>query len=153
MRLKSLVLALAALALPAAAQAAKPRPPVERMPQVINNGTPLPFSAGVRVGDMLYLSGLTGRMHDGKLLTTMEEQARETLDRVTANLKANGLGWKDVTRCLVMLSNMDDWPAFNVIYASYVDPQNLPARSAFGASGLAQGALVELQCDAYMPAK
>ena len=144
------LLAFAMLATPAMAQT---RPPVERMPQVANGANKLPFSAGVRVGDMLYMSGVTGRTRDGKALTTMEDQARASLDRITDLLKSQGLGWKDVTRCLVMLKDMDQWPAFNTIYASYVDPENLPARSAFGASGLAMGALMEVQCDAYMPAK
>lgn len=149
-RILTSLLTLAVLPLPALA---KSRPPVERMPQVVNGTSKLPFSAGVRVGDMLYLSGVTGRTRDGKTLTTMEDQARASLDRITELLKSQGLGWKDVTRCLVMLKDMDQWPAFNTIYASYLDPDHLPARSAMGASGLAMGALMEVQCDAYMPAK
>ena len=46
---------------------------------------------------------------------------------------------------------MKDWPAFNKIYVQYFNPDRLPARSAFGANGLALGAAVELECMAYMP--
>ncbi len=142
------------LAIPGTAMAAgKPRPTMERMPAVVLGGKALPFSEGVRVGDMLFLSGQVGVGPDGKLPEGMEAQARVVLDRIGASLKKVGLGWKDTTRCLVMLKDMADWPAFNTVYAGYVDPAHLPARSAFGTTGLAMGALVEVQCDAYSPAK
>jgi len=147
-------LLLAAVALPATAPAKAPaRPAIERLPQVTAGNRTLPFSEGVRVGDVLYLSGQIGVAADGTIPPGFEPQARLALDHVTASLKKAGLGWKDVTRCLVMLKDMADWPAFNSIYAAYVDPANLPARSAIGASGLALGALVEVQCDAYSPVK
>ena len=38
---------------------------------------------------------------------------------------------------------------FNKVYVTYFKPDRLPARSAFGASGLALGAQVELECMAY----
>jgi len=153
MRFVLSLLALA-LAIPGAAQAAAPpRPGLERMPAVVMGGKPLPFSEGVRVGDMLYLSGQIGTAPDGTLPAGMAAQAKNVLDRITASLAKQGLGWKDTVRCLVMLKDMADWPAFNTIYAGYVDPAHLPARSAFGATGLALGALVEVQCDAYVPAK
>ena len=44
-----------------------------------------------------------------------------------------------------MIENMSDWPAFNAIYATYFEG-NYPARSAFGADGLALGALIEVEC-------
>jgi len=44
---------------------------------------------------------------------------------------------------------MKNWPAFNGVYVPYFPPGKLPARSAFGANGLALGAQVELECMAY----
>ncbi|MET0239030.1 MAG: RidA family protein [Sphingobium sp.] len=146
-----LLAAAAAFVLPATATA-KERPAIERMPAVILGGKPLPFSEGVRVGDMLYLSGQVGVGPDGKLPEGIDAQSRIVLDRIGTSLASAGLGWKHVVRCMVMLKDMADWPGFNTIYASYIDPQNLPARSAFGANGLALGALVEVQCDAHVPA-
>jgi len=47
-----------------------------------------------------------------------------------------------------MLADMGQWADFNAVYLDYFsDP--LPTRSAFGASGLAMGGLVELECQAY----
>jgi 2-iminobutanoate/2-iminopropanoate deaminase len=55
-----------------------------------------------------------------------------------------------VFKCTVMLADMTKWPDFNKVYVSYFDPDRLPARSAFGASGLALGAQVEVECWAYI---
>jgi reactive intermediate/imine deaminase len=111
-------------------------------------GRPLPFSSAVRVGDILYLSGQMGFHDDGTLPDGMEAQARRALDNVRAVLGSAGLSLADVFHCTVMLADMADWPAFNRVYLDYfTDP--LPTRSAFGASGLALGGLIELECQAY----
>ena len=97
---------------------------------------------------MLYLSGQTGDV-DGNLRDGFEAQARQSIENVGAILKQHGLGFADVVKCTVMLSDMSKWPAFNAIYVPYFPHGRLPARSAIGANGLAGGALVELECWAY----
>ena len=113
----------------------------------------LPFSQAVRVGDVLYLSGALGNV-PGKLELVpggIEAEARQTMENIGTVLKENGLTFADVFKCTVMLADMADWPTFNRIYLDYFDPDRLPARSAFGANGLALGARLELECMAYMP--
>jgi reactive intermediate/imine deaminase len=129
--------------------AAPPRPAVEHYGKPMLNGQPLPFSEAVRVGDILYLSGQLGRGPDGKLPEGIEAQTRQTLDNIGATLKLAGLGYGDVFHCTAMLSDMKLWPDFNKVYVTYFREGKRPARSAFGASGLALGALVELECQAY----
>ena len=108
-----------------------------------------PFSTATRVGDVIYLSGQIGVGPDGKLPEGFEAQAKQTMENVGAGLKRVGLGWGDVFKCTVMIDNMADWPKFNTIYVPYFPAGKLPARSAFGADGLALGALLELECVAY----
>ena len=108
-----------------------------------------PFSTATRVGDVVYLSGQIGVGSDGKLPEGFEAQAKQTMENVGAGLKRVGLGWGDVFKCTVMIDNMADWPKFNAIYVPYFPAGKLPARSAFGADGLALGALLELECMAY----
>jgi reactive intermediate/imine deaminase len=140
------LIAAAALLLAAtAATAQKPRPAVQHFPA----GPNAPFSTAVRVGDVVYLSGALGIGPDGKLPTAFEAQARQMMDNIAAVLKRAGLGWGDVFKCTVMLDNMADWPKFNEVYVPYFPKGKLPARSAFGADGLALGALVELECMAH----
>ena len=112
-------------------------------------GFTLPFSAAVRAGDVLYLSGQIGARPDGSLPEGIEAQARQAMDNVGAVLGEAGLGYGDVFHCLVMLADMADWGAFNRVYLDYFEAGRLPARSAFAAAGLALGARVELECKAW----
>ena len=105
-----------------------------------------PFSTATRVGDIVYLSGAIGVGPDGKLPEGFEAQAKQTMENVGAGLKTVGLTWGDVFKCTVMIDNMADWSKFNTIYVPYFPKGKLPARSAFGADGLALGALLELEC-------
>ena len=124
-------------------------------PAVEHIGTPmlgeqrLPFSSAVRVGDVLFLSGQLGIGADGKLPAGMEAQARQAMENIGAVLKGQGLGFGDLVKCTVMLDDMADWPVFNKVYVTYFPDGKFPARSAFGADGLALGALVEVECIAY----
>jgi reactive intermediate/imine deaminase len=112
----------------------------------------LPFSQAVRVGDVLYLSGALGNKPGTLELVPggMEAEARQTMENIAAVLEENGLTFRDVFKCTVMLADMAKWPDFNKVYVAYFDPDRLPARSAFGANGLALGAQVELECWAYV---
>src|SRR5438105_463463 len=131
------------------AAAAPPRPAVEHFGRPNLNGQPLPFSDAVRVGDTLYLSGQLGIGSDGKLPEGIEAQTKQALDNVGAILKRAGLGYADVFHCTAMLADMKLWPDFNKVYVTYFPEAKRPARSAFGASGLALGGLIELECQAY----
>ena len=147
----SLLFAAAALMVAATGAPAKApgRPAVERFGAPMVNGQRLPFSSAVRVGDTLYLSGQIGIAANGKLPAGFDAQARQAMDNIGGVLKARGLGWGDVVKCTVMLDNMSDWPAFNQVYVTYFPDGKFPARSAFGADGLALGALLEVECMAY----
>lgn len=145
--------AIAAGILFAAAPAPAPatsQPAVEYFPASPVQGRPAPFSSAVRVGDVLYLSGQIGIRPDGKLPDTFEGQAKQTMENVGAALKGRGLGWGDVFKCTVFIADMKNWPAFNAVYVPYFPAGKLPARSAVGASGLALGAQLELECMAHV---
>ena len=122
---------------------------IQRIGEPTLNGQRLPFSTAVRAGDTVYLSGALGIGADGKLGEGMEAQAKLAMDNLGAGLKQAGLGWGDVVKCTVMLDDMKDWPAFNQVYVTYFPDKKFPARSAFGADGLALGALLEVECIAY----
>ena len=126
--------------------------------EFLNSGevlpTNLPFSEAVRVGNTLYMSGQIGNIPGSLDLAEggMEGQARQVMDNIQTSLEAHGYSMDNVVKCLVMLEDMGDWPAFNEIYAEYFTEGRFPARSAFGSSGLAVGAVVEVECLAIVDA-
>jgi reactive intermediate/imine deaminase len=128
---------------------AQTRPAVEHFGNPALNGKPLPFSEAVRVGDVLYLSGQIGIGADGKLPDGIEAQTKQAMDNIGAVLKRAGLTYADVFHCTAFLADMKDWPAFNTVYVPYFPAGKMPARSAFGTNGLALGALLEIECQAY----
>jgi 2-iminobutanoate/2-iminopropanoate deaminase len=112
-----------------------------------------PFSQAVRAGDTLYLSGQIGRVPAGADVhgAGFDAAAHEAMDGLGRTLKANGADWSKVVKCTVMLADMADWPRFNAVYAGYFQPgAKLPARSAFGTTGLAFGAAIEVECIAWL---
>ncbi|NNG16307.1 MAG: RidA family protein, partial [Gemmatimonadales bacterium] len=71
------------------------------------------------------------------------------LENIRTILTRNGSSMARVVKCTVFLADIADWPAFNQVYIQFF-PQNPPARSALGASGLALGAKVEIECIALV---
>lgn len=114
-------------------------------------GSRAPFSPAVRVGDVVYASGQIGARPDGTIPPQMADQAKLAMDHVGEALALAGAGFDDVFHCTVMLADMSQWNDFNKVYVTYFKPGRLPARSAFGANGLALGAAVEVECNAYKP--
>ena len=110
----------------------------------------LPFPEGTAAGPLVFLSGQLGNVPGTLTLVPggIRAEARQALDNVATVLRAQGLGVDGLVRCTVMLADMAEWPVFNEVYAAFFAGQPMPARSAFGCSGLALGARVEIECTA-----
>ncbi len=105
-----------------------------------------PFSSAVEADGWVFLAGELGTTPDTGLVPGgIGPETRQTMDNIQATLEANGLGWDNVVKCTVFLADIAEWPAFNDVYKTYFDG-TYPARSALGASGLALGARVEIEC-------
>jgi reactive intermediate/imine deaminase len=129
---------------------AQTRPMVENFAApALPGGQRAPFSSAVRVGDILFLSGQLGISADGKLPDGIDAQTKQAMDNVGAVLKRAGLGYDRIFHCTAFLDDMKNWPAFNKVYMTYFPDGPLPARSAVGVTGLALGAQLEIECQAY----
>ncbi|MEM9937496.1 MAG: RidA family protein [Pseudomonadota bacterium] len=105
-----------------------------------------PLSTAVEADGWIFLSGALGTVPgEGLVPGGIGPETTQTMDNIKATLEAEGLGMDRVVKCLVMLADIDEWQTFNEIYKTYFD-DDYPARSAFGASGLALGARVEVEC-------
>lgn len=121
-------------------------------PQYKNSGkilpTTLPFSEAVQVGNTLLLSGQIGNQPGTLKLASggIKAESQQVMENVKTSLEAHGYAMSDVVKCTAMLADMQEWGAFNEVYQTYFTKGRFPARSAFGASGLAFNARVELEC-------
>jgi 2-iminobutanoate/2-iminopropanoate deaminase len=102
------------------------------------------YSAGVEVDGWVYVSGQgpldlkTGEIVQGDIAV----QTKVTLDHVKKILEAAGCTMDDVVKCTVHLLNLEDFPAYNKVYAEYFTGVR-PARTTVQ-SGLIGGILVEI---------
>jgi 2-iminobutanoate/2-iminopropanoate deaminase len=110
-----------------------------------------PFSEVVRVGNTLYLSGKLGTDSSGKLVAGgIAAETRQTLENIKTALESNRSSLDQVVKCLVMLADMKDFAEMNSVYTTFFKKERLPARSTFGASGLALNARIEIECIAIV---
>ena len=107
----------------------------------------LPFSEAVQVGNMLYLSGQIGTAPDTNALVPggIAAETKQTLENIKRILEKYGSSMDNVVKCTAMLADISEWEAMNEVYVTFF-PDHYPARSAFGANGLAMNARVELEC-------
>jgi 2-iminobutanoate/2-iminopropanoate deaminase len=121
-------------------------------PLKATEGSSLPFSEAVQLGNVLYLSGQVGNLPGTLTLAPggIVPESRRALDNIRDVLERHGSSLGNVVKCTVFLADMADWQSFNEVYRAYFSA-TLPARSALAASGLALGARVELECIAYLP--
>ena len=106
----------------------------------------LPFPDGVRIDNFVILSGQIG-VKPGTLTLVpggIEAEARQTFENLRLTLQAHGIKLSDIVRVQVMLADMSEWQRFTAVYLEFF-PDAAPARSAFGANGLAMNARVEVE--------
>jgi len=106
-----------------------------------------PFSEAVRVGNWLILSGSIGVNPETGTLPPggIKAETKQTMENIKRTLEKYGSSLDQVVKCTVMLADISEWSAMNEVYVTYF-PNHKPARSAFGTSGLALGARLEIEC-------
>ena len=104
-----------------------------------------PFSHATRWGDLLFVTGQmptvpgTGVVIEGGLV----KQAQQVCRNLQAVLHHFGATLEDALMVRVYLTEWDDYAVFNAEYASWFSGP-LPARTCVGVTGLAVGAVVEI---------
>mgnify|MGYP001391082803 CR=1 FL=1 len=115
------------------------------------DGTPNPISPAVRAGAFVFFSGLMPKGADGQIIEgDITLQTKVVLDRLGNLLELADCSFGDVVKCMVWLTNAEDFKAFNTTYVSYFDGAP-PARSAVRSDLLLPGARLELEAICYNP--
>lgn len=112
----------------------------ENAPQALG-----PYSAGIKAGNLVFLSGQLGiDPATGKLAAGVEAQAEQAFNNIGALLEAAGATFGDVVKVTVLLADIADFKRLNEVYARHFD-KPYPARSAFQAGAIPAGGLVEIE--------
>jgi reactive intermediate/imine deaminase len=112
-----------------------------------------PYSHAVRAGDFLFVTGqLPTDPSTGARLVSADvaEQTHQVMRNLRTVLEGCGAGLDRVVFARVYLVNFADYAAMNAVYATYFAPGRLPARTCVGVTGLALGALVEIDLIAQL---
>jgi 2-iminobutanoate/2-iminopropanoate deaminase len=111
-----------------------------------------PYSQAIVAGDLVFCAGqgaidaATGDLLRG----TVEEETERTLRNLGAVLDAAGVGFADVVKTTVFLTDMNDFAAMNGVYATFF-PDPPPARSTVAVKELPKGFKVEIEAVARKP--
>lgn len=104
-----------------------------------------PYSQAMVVGDLIFTSGQiplnpeTGAIEGENVI----EQTHRVCKNLDAVLSAAGGSLKSAVKTVCFLSDMDDFAAFNSVYAQYFTEK--PARSCVAVKDLPKGAMVEIE--------
>ena len=111
---------------------------------------PAPYSQGIIHGETIRLAGQVPDNSDGEIVgDDIETQTRQAVSNVEAVLNEAGSSLESVVSVTAYLTDMDDFEAFNRVYAElFPDPK--PARTTVGVTGLAVDARLELQVTAVV---
>lgn len=113
------------------------------------------YSQAIRTGDLVFVTGQTGRDPEtGKLEEGLEAQTRRMLSNIEAILNAAGCSTADIVKITLLLTDIKDFKAVDVIYSAWLPGLGvtpLPARTAFAAASLPAGALVMMEVVAAYP--
>ena len=109
-----------------------------------------PYSQGIIAGDFLYASGqiainpATGNIEAEGIV----DQAEQVMKNIGEILQAAGADYANVVKTGCFLYDMNDFAAFNEVYAKYFTEK--PARSCVAVKTLPKNVLCEVEVIAYL---
>ena len=105
-----------------------------------------PYSQAIRSGNLVFVAGQgclnpkTGEKETG----SVQAETRQVLENVKAILEAAGTSMSRVVKTTCFLADMNDFQAFNAVYAEYF-PSDPPARTTIQAGKLPLDLKVEIE--------
>jgi len=108
-----------------------------------------PYSQALALDKLVFTSGqIPLDPASGNVVgSTIEAQTEQVVKNLGAVLNAAGASFETVLKTTCFLSDMDNFAAFNQVYATYFTKK--PARSTVAVKALPKGVLVEVEAIAY----
>lgn len=104
-----------------------------------------PYSQAVVTDELLFSSGQIALDPETGVVVgeTIEEQTEQVMKNLGAILEEEGLSYENVVKTVCFLDDMNDFVAFNEVYAKYFTGK--PARSCVAVETLPKGVLCEVE--------
>ena len=104
-----------------------------------------PYSQAAVINGLVYTSGqIALDPRTGEMVgETIEEQTEQVMKNLVSILEAAGTGPEKAVKTLCFLTDINDFAAFNAVYARYFTEK--PARSCVGVKSLPKGAVCEVE--------
>ena len=110
-----------------------------------------PLSHGVKVGNLLFVSGTTPFIPGGRVMAPdFAGQMRQVMANIQVILGEAGTSFDRVVKANVILTRISDFQEMNDIYRSYFREGNYPARTTIEAPLAVPGMLLEIECVAEL---
>ena len=109
----------------------------KQVPTLSNAPTPLaPYSVATEANGFVFISGQVALDRSGgPTPDDVVDQTRLIMDNIGSILEDLGLGYSDIVKTTVFLSDIDDFGRMNEVYGSYFESEP-PARSTFQVAAL-----------------
>ncbi len=122
------------------------------MEKVSTNNAPAaigPYSQAVKTGNLVFCSGqIPVDPATGNIAETIREQAEQSCKNVKALVEAAGSSMDKVVKTTCFLSDINDFAAFNEVYAKYFTSN--PARSCVAVKDIPKGVKCEIEAIAEL---
>jgi 2-iminobutanoate/2-iminopropanoate deaminase len=110
-----------------------------------------PYSAGIRLGNLIFTAGQLGLdRQTGELVPGgIENETRQALLNIQSILEASGSGLERVVKTTVFMHDLGEFARMNTIYGEFFTQQP-PARSTVQVAALPKGGAVEIEAIAVI---
>ena len=103
-----------------------------------------PYSHGVLVNNMLFVSGQVGKKATGEMvLSDIKAETSQVMENIGAILKDDGMDYSDIVKTTIFMKDMNNFTAMNETYGSFFSG-NYPARETVQVSRLPLDVNVEI---------
>ena len=105
-----------------------------------------PYNQAVLVKDTLYLSGQIPLIPNTMELVEgdLEAETKQVMQNLKAVLEAANMGFDNVVKTSIFLSDMNNFAAINEVYGSYFDHATAPARETVEVANLPKFVRIEI---------
>jgi 2-iminobutanoate/2-iminopropanoate deaminase len=112
-----------------------------------------PYNQATLANGTLYVSGqIPINPANGELVSgDIKKETAQVMENLKAILNAAGIGFEEVLKCSIFMTDMNNYAAINEVYASYFNDDSAPAREAVQVSALPKAVNVEISCIAMIP--